>query len=176
MCLSLLGSHQHIVLQTMLASEARYPLEKALKNNKQQRTEGCYLGPKILESVLVSLIQSGLAEKCEIFNQIVLLMRILGRVNLSKELHLNSPGADGLEPATPIPSLCHGIFIDWSIFSTPFLLWKKASSGLVTQWRQLVSCDWLWHSHRSLIQSRFHLKINRSTKTPWQESSGVACS
>ena len=23
-----------------------------------------------------------------------------------------SPGADELEPATPIPSLCHGIFID----------------------------------------------------------------
>lgn len=93
-CLSLLGSHQHIVLQTMLASEARYPLEKALKNNKQQRTEGCYLGPKILESVLVSLIQSGLAEKCEIFNQRVLLMRILGRVNLAKELHSNSPIVD----------------------------------------------------------------------------------
>lgn len=74
----------------MLASEVRYPLEKALKNNKQQRMEGCYLGPKILKSVLVSLIQSGLAEKCEIFNQRVLLMRILGRVNLAKELHLNS--------------------------------------------------------------------------------------
>ena len=85
-------------------------------------------------------------------------------------------GADELEPATPIPSLCHGIFIDWSIFSTPFLLWKKASSGPVTQWRQLVSCDWLWHSHGSLIQSRFDLKINRSMKTPWQKYSEVACS
>ena len=39
----------------------------------------------------------------------------------------------------------------YSIFSTPFLLWKKGSSGPVTQWRQLVSCDWLWHSHGSLI-------------------------
>ena len=32
------------------------------------------------------------------------------------------PGADQLEHATPILSLCHGIFTDWSIFSTPFLL------------------------------------------------------
>ena len=88
----------------------------------------------------------------------------------------NAPGADEQEPVTPILSLCHGIFTDWSIFSTPFLLWKKGSSGPVTQWRQLVSCDWLWHSHGSLIQSRFDLKINRSMKTPWQEYSWVACS
>ena len=59
---------------------------------------------------------------------------------------------------TPILSLCHGIFTDWSTFSTPFLLWKKGHSSPVTQWRQLVSCDWLWHSHGSLIQSRFDLK------------------
>ena len=76
----------------------------------------------------------------------------------------------------PLLSVCHGIFTDWSIFSTPFLLWKKGSSGPVTQWRQLSSCDWLWHSHRSLIQSRFELKINRSMKMPWQKYSGVACS
>ena len=80
------------------------------------------------------------------------------------------------ELATPILSQCHGIFTDWSIFNTPFLLWKKGSSGPVTQWRQLVSCDWLWHSHGSLIQSRFDLKINRSMKTPWQKNSWVACS
>ena len=67
----------------------------------------------------------------------------------SKELDM--PGADEQELATPILSLCHGIFTDWSIFSTPFLWWKKGSSGLVTQWRQLVFCDWLWHSHGSLI-------------------------
>ena len=85
-------------------------------------------------------------------------------------------GADEQELATPILSLCHGIFTDWSIFSTPFLLWKKGSSGPVTQWRQLVSCDWLWHSQGSLIQSRFDLKINRSMKTPWQKYSEVACS
>ena len=78
------------------------------------------------------------------------------------------------EPATPI--LRHGIFTDWSMFSTPFLLWKKGSSGLVTQWSQLLSCDWLWHSHGSLIQSRFDLKINGSLKTPWQEYSWVECS
>ena len=46
---------------------------------------------------------------------------------------------------------CHGIFADWSIFSIPFLLKKKRSSGPRTQWRHLVSCDWLWHSHGSLI-------------------------
>ena len=87
-----------------------------------------------------------------------------------------TPGADEQELATPIRSLCHGIFTDWSIFSTPFLLWKRGSSGPVTQWRQLVSCDGLWHSHGSLIQSRFDLKINRSMKTPWQKYSWVACS
>ena len=65
-----------------------------------------------------------------------------------------STGADEQELATPILSLCHGIFTDWSIFSTPFLLWEKGSSGPVTQWRQVVSCDWLWHSRGSLIQSR----------------------
>ena len=86
------------------------------------------------------------------------------------------PGADEQELATPMLSLCHGIFTDWCIFSTLFLLWKKGSSGPVTQWRQLMSCDWLWHSHGSLIQSRFDLKINRSVKTPWQKYSGVACS
>ena len=57
------------------------------------------------------------------------------------------------------------------MFSTPSLLLKKGSSGAVTHWRQLVSCDWLWHSHGSLIQSRFDLKINRAMKTPWQEYS-----
>ena len=85
-------------------------------------------------------------------------------------------GAEEQELATPILILCHGIFTDWSIFSTRFLVWKKGSSGPVTQWRQLVSCDWLWHSHGSLIQSRFNLKINRSIKMPWQKYSGVACS
>ena len=73
-------------------------------------------------------------------------------------------GADEQELATPILSLCHGIFTDWSIFSTPFLLWNKRSSGPVTEWRQLVSCDWSWHSHGSLIQSRFDLKIKRSER------------
>ena len=77
---------------------------------------------------------------------------------------------------TPILSLCQGIFTDWSIFRIPFLLWKKGSSGPVAQWRQLVSCDWSWHSHGSLIPGKFDLKINQSMKTPWQEYSGVACS
>ena len=84
-------------------------------------------------------------------------------------MYFTVSGADEQELATLILSLCHGIFTDWSIFSTPFLLWTKGSSGAVTQWRQLVSCDWLWHSHRSLIQSRFDLKINRSMKMPWQK-------
>ena len=44
------------------------------------------------------------------------------------------------------------------------------------QWRQLVSCDWSWHSHGSLIPGKFDLKINRSMKTPWEECSRVACS
>ena len=83
-------------------------------------------------------------------------------------------GVDEQQHAHPILSLCHGIFTDWSIFSTPFLLWKKGSP--VTQWRQLVSCDWSWHSHGSLIQGKFDLKINRSMKIPWQKYSGVACS
>ena len=41
---------------------------------------------------------------------------------------------------------CHGTFTDWSIFGIPFLWWKKGCSGPVTQWRQLVSCDWSWHN------------------------------
>ena len=68
-----------------------------------------------------------------------------------------------------IPSLSHGVFTDWYIFSIPFLLWKKGSSGLGTQWQQLVSCDWSWDSHGSLIPGKFDLKINRSIKNPWQE-------
>lgn len=32
------------------------------------------------------------------------------------------------------------------------------------QWRQLLSCDWSWHSHWGLIPRKFDLKINRSTK------------
>ena len=59
---------------------------------------------------------------------------------------------------------CLGIFTDWSIFSIPFLAWKKGRSGPVTQWRQLVYCDWPWYSHGSLIQGKFDLKINRSMK------------
>ena len=85
--------------------------------------------------------------------------------------YYGSAAVDEQELAIPILSLCHGTLTNWSIFSTPFLLWKEGSSGPVTQWRQLVSCDWLWHSHGSLIQSRFDLKINRSMKTPWQEYS-----
>ena len=87
-----------------------------------------------------------------------------------------SPGANEEEHATPALSLCHGIFTDWSIFSIPFLLWKKGSSGPVTQWRQLVSCDWSWHSHGSLIIGKFVIKMNHYQKTPWQKYSGVACS
>ena len=89
---------------------------------------------------------------------------------------LRGSAADDQEYATPILSLCRGSFTDWSSFSIPFLLWTKGSSGPVTQWRQLVSCDWSWYSHGSLIPGKFHLKINRSMKTPWQEYSGVACS
>ena len=68
------------------------------------------------------------------------------------------------------------LFTDWSIFSITFLLWKKDSSGPVTQWRQLLSCYWSWRSHGSLIPGKFDLKINRSMKTSWQECSEVACS
>ena len=98
-------------------------------------------------------------------------------INVCKEQpYYCKSGADEQELATPKLSLCHGIFTDWSIFSTPLLLWLKGSSGPVTQWRHSVSCDWLWHSHGSLIESRFDLKINRYMKTPWQEYSWVACS
>ena len=45
----------------------------------------------------------------------------------------------------------------------------------MTQWRQLVSCDWSWHSHGSLIPRKFDLKIKRSMKKPWQEYDAVAC-
>ena len=54
-------------------------------------------------------------------------------------------------------------------FSVPFLLWKKGSSGPVTQWRRLVSCNWAWHSHGSLIPGKFDRRVSRSMKTPWQE-------
>ena len=45
-----------------------------------------------------------------------------------------------------------------SIFGIPFLLGKKGSSGPVTHWRQLVSCNGFWHcqlreSHFREIQS-----------------------
>ena len=42
------------------------------------------------------------------------------------------PGAHQQEHATPILSLCHGIFTGWSIFIVPFFLWKKGSSDAVT--------------------------------------------
>ena len=44
-----------------------------------------------------------------------------------------------------------------------FFCERKAVS---VQWRQLVSCDWSWHSHWSLIPGKFDLKINRSMKNP----------
>ena len=53
---------------------------------------------------------------------------------------------------------------------------KKGSSGPVTQWHQLLTCDLSWHSHGSLITGKFDRKINRSTETSWQEYCGVACS
>ena len=31
----------------------------------------------------------------------------------------------------------------------------------MTQRRQLVSCDWSWQSHGSLVPGKFNLKINR---------------
>ena len=37
-----------------------------------------------------------------------------------------------------IRSGCHGIFPDWSIFSIPFSLWKKGTSGPVTSYQFLV--------------------------------------
>ena len=75
-------------------------------------------------------------------------------------------GADEQELATPILSLVTA-FLQTDLFLVhPFLLWKRGESGPVTQWRQLVSCDWLWHSHGRLIQSRFDLKINRSINRP----------
>ena len=74
----------------------------------------------------------------------------------------------------PQNSVCHGIFTDRSIFCMPILLWKRDSSGPVTQWRQLVSCDWSWHSHRGLIPGKFDQKINRSENAAYQEM--VYCS
>ena len=35
-------------------------------------------------------------------------------------------------------SSMHGIFTDGSVFSAPFLLWKKGISGPVTQWCQFL--------------------------------------
>ena len=57
-----------------------------------------------------------------------------------------------------------------------FFCERKGSSGPVTQWRQLVSCDWSWHPHESLIPAKFVLKINQYKKTRWQKYSGLACS
>jgi len=48
--------------------------------------------------------------------------------------------------------------------------WGKSPGNEVGQ---LVSCDWSWRSHGSLISGKFDLKINRSVKT---EYSDVACS
>ena len=81
-------------------------------------------------------------------------------------------GADEQELATPILSLCPGIFTDWSIFSTPFFFSERKAVPVQSRSdvnNDLVSCDWLsfFYSHGSLIQSRFDLKINQSLKTPW---------
>ena len=48
------------------------------------------------------------------------------------------PGAHGYEHATPILSLSHGIFTDWSIFRIHLLLRKKGSSDPATPRHQLV--------------------------------------
>ena len=72
------------------------------------------------------------------------------------------PGSWWVGLSTPILSLCHSIFKDWTIFSPHFLLWNKGSSCAVTQWRQLVSCDWSWHSHGSLttVTPGFHIVVS----------------
>ena len=46
---------------------------------------------------------------------------------------LSHAGADHLEHATAILSLCHGIFTDWSILSIHFLFYNKGNSAPVTQ-------------------------------------------
>ena len=86
-------------------------------------------------------------------------------------------GAHEKDHATRILSLCQGIFTDWSIFSVPFLLWKKGGSSPVTQWRQLAPCDWSWHSHGSLTLGKFDLKISgpscRKETQTWSYRLGV---
>ena len=93
------------------------------------------------------------------------LQHLITSASLTKFRHIQSQyyfckvpvlsGADEKEHATPILSLCHRIFTDWSIFSIPFLLWKKGSSGPVTSFSFL----WLvivlpWESHFREIQSK----------------------
>ena len=80
-------------------------------------------------------------------------------------------GADEKEHGSPILTLCHGIFTDRSVFSIPFLLWKKGCSGTVTQ---DVKSVWSWRSQGSLIHGKFDLKIYQSMKTSWQECVEVA--
>ena len=82
----------------------------------------------------------------------------MGVFSLLRKIHSWKPGM------TKVKSIFHGILTDWSILTMPFPLSKKGSSGPVTQWRQLVSCDWSRHSHGSLIHGKFDLKINRSMK------------
>ena len=77
---------------------------------------------------------------------------------------------------TPILSFCHVVFADWSILVYLFFCERKAVPVQLTQWRQLVSFNWSWHSHGSLTPGNLDLKINRSVKTPWQEYKGFACS
>ena len=56
-----------------------------------------------------------------------------------------------------IMSLNVTAFLQTYLFLVHLFLCERKTFPI--QWRQLVSCDWLWHSHGSFIQSRFDLKI-----------------
>ena len=57
-----------------------------------------------------------------------------------------------------------------TIISILFLSWKKGSSSPVTHWRKLVSSDWSWHSHGSVIPEKFDRKIYRSMKKVYEKA------
>ena len=122
------------------------------------------------------LIACTIGDKFQSFcNNCIILFKVTMVEHCGKYIQYHEPMSRSMQLPHFVTSLCPGLFTDWSIFSLTFLLWKKGSSAPVTQWRQLVSFDWSWHSQESLVPGNFELNINPSMKTPWQKCSRVAC-
>ena len=95
---------------------------------------------------------------------------VLPRESHSREIRSKNKSVDeNVETGTKSKA-----FLQTDLFLV-YLFFCERKAVLV-QWRQLVSCNWSWYSHGSLIPGKFDPKINRSMKTLRQEYSGVSCS